>query len=66
MFFLFQKAQNPPSQIKTVKCVLTEYCRFVYKLKTAKRGDGGEVCCGGAGNGDGGFGDGGGGSNERL
>jgi hypothetical protein len=49
---LFQKAQNHASQIKTLKCVLTEYSRFLFRLKTATRGDGGEVCCGGgAGNG---------------
>jgi len=38
----------------------------LFQLKTATRGDGGEVCCGGDGNGNGGFGDGGGGSTERL
>jgi hypothetical protein len=51
---------------KTLKFVLNEYCRFVCKLQTATRGDGGEVCCGGAGNGNGGFVDGDGGSTERL
>jgi hypothetical protein len=63
---LFRQTQNPAAQIKTLKCVLTEYCRFVCKLQTATRCDGGEVCCGGAGNGNGGFVDGGGGSTERL
>jgi len=59
------ESKNHASQIKTLKCVLTEYCRFLFRLKTATRGDGVEVCCGG-GAGNGGFGHGGGGSTERL
>jgi hypothetical protein len=42
--------------MKTLKCVLAEYFKFLFKLKTAKRGDGCEVCCGGFVNGNGGCG----------